>query len=137
MADKEHWSVDKRIPLAKGNPQTGQYKVFEFTMDYLYLYTPPKEGALGSLDFTGSLKTNYIYWYSGGYAALTIWIYLLDANGSVLERRILYDVNYRRERYKQKGSFKLSMDTPVQTEGISFSHLAPPWRSGNWGGGTG
>lgn len=108
----------KRVPLVKGSQQTGEWKVFEFIMDYKYLYTPSKEGAPGSIRFSGSLKKS-----GGSLDSLSIWIYLLDGNGRVLERKSLYDSGFKAERH-MKRSFTVTLATPPETAGISFKHVA-------------
>ena len=108
----------KRVPLVKGSQQTGEWKVFEFIMDYKYLYTSSKEGAPGTIKFSGSLKKS-----AGGLDSLSIWIYLLDGNGRVLERKSLYDSGFKAER-SMKRSFTVTLATPPETTGISFKHLA-------------
>ena len=108
----------KRVPLVKGSQQTGEWKVFEFIMNYEYSYTPSKEGAVGLIKFSGSLKKS-----GGGIDGLTIWIYLLDGNGRVLERKSLYDSGFKAERH-MKRSFTVTLATPPETTGISFKHLA-------------
>ena len=111
-------TADKRVPLVKGSPQTGKWEVFEFAMDYKYLYTQPKEGTLGSIEFSGSLKKS-----AGGLDSLSIWIYLLDGNGMVLEKKSIYDSGYKAERY-MKRSFTVTLAVPPETAGISFTHMA-------------
>jgi len=108
----------KRVPLAKGSQQTGEWKVFEFIMDYKYFYTPSKEGAVGLIKFSGSLKKS-----GGSLDGLTIWIYLLDGNGRVLDRKSIYDSPYKAERYKER-SFNVTLAAPPETTGISFKHVA-------------
>lgn len=109
--------ADKRVPLVKGSQQTGEWKVFEFIMNYEYFYTPSKEGAVGLIKFSGSLKKS-----GGGIDGLTIWIYLLDGNGRVLERKSLYDSGFKAERH-MKRSFTVTLAAPPETTGISFKHL--------------
>ncbi len=110
--------ADKRIPLVKGIPQTGKWEVFEYAMNYKYLYTQPKEGTLGSIELSGSLKKS-----PSGLDSLSIWIYLLDGNGRVLDRKSIYDSPYKAERY-MKRSFTVTLAAPPETTGISFKHLA-------------
>ena len=80
----------QRVPLVKGSQQTGEWRVFEFIMDYQYLYTPSKDGAPGSLKFSASFKKT-----AGRLAGLTIWIYMVDSNGRVLDRKSIYDSPYK------------------------------------------
>ena len=115
----------KRIPLVDGSQRTGAWKVFEFGMDYKYLYTPSKEGGPGSINFSGSLKKS-----EGSLDGLTIWIYLLDGKGTVLDRKSIYDSGYKAERY-MKRSFTLTLATPPETTGISFAHMAIESSGGN------
>ncbi len=109
--------ADKRVSLVKGSPQTGKWEAFEYVMNYEYLYTQPKEGTLGSIEFSGSLKKS-----AGGLDSLSIWIYLLDGNGMVLEKKSIYDSGYKAERY-MKRSFTVTLAVPPETAGISFTHM--------------
>ena len=110
-------TADKRVPLVKGSPQTGKWEVFEFAMDYKYLYTQPKEGTLGSIEFSGSLKKS-----TGGLDSLSIWIYLLDGNGRVLERKSIYYSGHKAGHMGR--SFTVTLAVPPETAGISFTHMA-------------
>ena len=72
--------VNKRIPLVKNESQTGRWEAFEYSMNYKYLYTQPKEGAPGAIEFSGSLENS-----AGGLDSLSIWMYLLDESGRIME----------------------------------------------------
>ena len=109
--------ADKRVPLVKGSQQTGEWRVFEFIMDYKYLYTPSKAGAPGSIKFSGSFRKS-----GGRLDGLTIWIYLLDGNGRVLDRKSIFDSPYKAERYMER-SINVTLATPPETTGISFRHV--------------
>jgi hypothetical protein len=104
--------------LVKGIPQTGKWKVFEYAMNYKYLYTQPKEGTLGSMELSGSLKKS-----PSGLDSLSIWIYLLDGNGRVIEKKRIYDSGYKKGRYMER-SLTVTLAVPPETAGISFGHMA-------------
>ena len=110
--------AEKRIPLVKGTPQTGKWKVFEYAMNYKYLYTQPKEDTLGSIELSGSLKKS-----PSRLDSLSIWIYLLDGNGRVLEKKRIYDSGYKKGRYMER-SLTVKLTVPPETAGISFGHMA-------------
>ena len=86
-------------------------------MDYKYLYTQPKEGTLGSIEFSGSLKKS-----AGRLDSLSIWIYLLDGNGRVLEKKSIYASGYKTGHMGRSGTITLAV--PPETAGISFTHMA-------------
>lgn len=110
--------ADKRVPLVKGSPQTGKWEAFEYAMDYEYLYTQPKEGTLGSMDFSGSIKKT-----PGGLDSLAIWIYLLDGNGRVVEIKSIYDSGFKTKKHV-RGPFTVTLAISPETAGISFAHTA-------------
>ena len=111
--------ADKRISLVKGGPQTGTWKTFDYEMKYTYRYSQPQEGAPGSLEFSASLEAS-----SGGLDSLAISIYLLDGNGRVLKIESLYDSGYKESRYFHDRSFTVTLATPPETAGISFTHTS-------------
>jgi len=112
--------ADKRVPLVKGSLQTGKWKVLEYTMDYKYLYTQPKEGTLGSIEFSGLLKKS-----PSRLDSLSIWIYLLDGNGRVLEKKSMYNSGYKMGRYMERSlTLTVTLAVPHETAGISFGHMA-------------
>lgn len=110
-------AADKRVPLVKGIPQTGKWEVFELTMYYKYLFTQPKEGTLGSIEFSGSLIKS-----AGRLDSLSIWTYLLDVNGRILEKKTIYYSGHKARHMER--SFTITLAVPPETAGISFTHLA-------------
>ena len=111
-------SADKRIPLVKDSSQSGEWKAFEYTMQYSYTFTQPEDGTPGSIELSGFLQKT-----GGGLDGLTIWLYLLDGNGMILERKIAYNADFKSERYMER-EFTVTLDTPPETVGISFAHVA-------------
>ena len=110
--------ADKRIPLVKNESQTGRWETFEYAMNYKYLYTQPKEGVPGAIEFSGSLKKS-----AGGLDSLSIWMYLLDKNGRIMEIKSIYDSGYKAPRHMAR-SFSVTVAAPPETAGISFAHTA-------------
>ncbi len=110
--------ADKRVPLVKGSQQTGRWEAFEYAMNYSYLCTQPKEGTLGSMEFSASLEKS-----AGGLDSLSIWMYLLDGNGRVMDIKSIYDSGYKEKRYTDR-SFDVTLAVPPETAGISFAHTA-------------
>jgi hypothetical protein len=109
--------VDKRIPLVKKGAQTGRWEAFEYAMNYKYLYTQPKDGAAGAMEFSGSVEKS-----AGGLDSLSISIYLLDGNGRILAVKDIYDSGYKQRR--MDSSFSVTLAPPPDTAGISFAHTA-------------
>ena len=107
----------KRIPLVKGSSQSGEWKAFEYIMHYTYLYTQPENDTPGSIELSGFLRKS-----GGGLDSLTIWVYLLDGNGRVLERKSIYDSGHKARHMGR--SFTVTLDVPPETAGISFTHMA-------------
>lgn len=110
--------ADKRIPLVKGSTQTGRWQAFDYGMNYTYIFTQPKAGAPGSLEFSASLEKT-----SGGLDSLSIWIYLLDGSGRVLKIESLYDSGYKGSRHMDR-SFTVTLAVPPGAAGISFTHTS-------------
>jgi hypothetical protein len=109
--------VDRRIPLIKKGPQTGRWEAFEYAMNYKYLYTQPKDGAAGAMEFSGSVEKS-----AGGLDSLSISIYLLDGNGRIVAVKDIYDSGYKQRR--MDSSFSVTLAPPPDTAGISFAHTA-------------
>ena len=107
----------KRIPLVKSESQTGRWEAFEYAMNYKYLFTQPKEGAPGAIEFSASLEKS-----AGGLDSLSIWMYLLDKNGRIMEIKSIYDSGYKARRMGR--SFSVTLAAPPETAGISFAHTA-------------
>jgi len=107
----------KRIKLVKSGPQTGRLEAFDYSMNYKYLYTQPNGGTMGAMEFSASLEKS-----SGGLDSLTIWVYLLDGSGRILETKNIYDSGYKARRMER--SFSVTLETPPETAGISFAHTA-------------
>ena len=110
--------ANKRISLVKNESQTGRWETFEYAMNYKYLYTQPKEGVPGAIEFSGSLEKS-----AGGLDSLSIWMYLLDKNGRIMEIKSIYDSGYKAAR-RMTRSFTVTLAAPLETAGISFAHTA-------------
>ena len=110
--------VDRRISLVKSGSQTGRWEAFEYSMNYKYLYTQPKEGAPGAIEFSASLEKS-----AGGLDSLSIWMYLLDGNGRIMETKSIYDSGYKAASRMDR-SFSVTLAAPPETAGISFAHTA-------------
>lgn len=109
--------ANKRISLVKNESQTGRWEAFEYAMNYKYLYTQPKEGVPGAIEFSASLEKS-----AGGLDSLSIWMYLLDKNGRIMEIKSIYDTGYKARRMGR--SFSVTLAAPPETAGISFAHTA-------------
>jgi hypothetical protein len=109
--------ADRRIQLVKNSPQTGRWEAFEYALNYKYLYTQLKENAIGSIEFSASLEKS-----AGRLDSLSIWVYLLDATGRVIEIKKIYDSGYKEKDMDQ--SFSLKFAAPPESASISFAHTA-------------
>jgi hypothetical protein len=109
--------AEKRVPLVKDVPHTGNWQAFEYAMDYRYRYIPSKEGDSANLEFSASLERS-----STGLDSLSIWIYLLDGDGRVMAVKSLYDSGYKGGPMER--SFSVTLTVPADTSGISFYHTA-------------
>ena len=110
-------SADRRIHLVKDSSQSGEWKAFEYTMQYSYTFTQPEDGTPGSIEFSGALIRT-----GGRLDSLSIWIYLLDGSGTVLEKKSIYSSGHKTRT--MGSSFTVTLAAPSETAGISFTHVA-------------
>jgi hypothetical protein len=114
--------ADKRVQLIQGGPQSGRWKTFDFAMDYTYLFTQTADGDFGSLELSASLEKT-----ARRLDRLSIRIYLLNADGEVIEVKRLYDSGYKDPGYMERSmgrTLTLRLVTPPETAAITFAHTA-------------
>ena len=107
---------ERRIPLFKDTFQEGSWESMDVALEYQYV---EKTGVI-QLSVTGKTKS----WYEH----LAVWVNLADAEGKVLEKKLIYNSVYRygKSRWiRIEKTFAL----PPGTTSIAFqSLLKPPGR---------
>lgn len=119
----------ERVQLVEGSPQTGTWKASEFVMNYEYLFSPAKEKESGMLEFSAFIEKS-----PARMDRLSVWIYLLDANGEVIELKRLYDSGYKDPAYMEKSlarKLTVMVPAPPETAAISFAYTAAAWTGGS------
>jgi hypothetical protein len=119
----------ERVQLVEGSPQTGTWRTSEFVMNYEYVFSPAKAKESGVLEFSAFIEKS-----AGRLDRLSVWIYLLDANGEVIELKRLYGSGYKDPAYMEKSlarKLAVKVPAPSETAAISFAYAAAPWTGGS------
>jgi hypothetical protein len=119
----------ERVQLVEGSPQTGIWRASEFVMNYEYLFSRAKEKDSGVLEFSAFIEKS-----AARLDRLSVWIYLLDANGEVIELKRLYGSGYKDPAYMEKSlarKLTVTVPAPPETTAISFGYTSAPWSGGS------
>lgn len=120
--------ADRRVQLVEGSPQTGTWRASEFVLSYEYLFTPAKENGLGMLEFSAFIdKTAF------RLDSLSVWLYLLDADGKVVALKRLYASGYKDPAYMEEALARrltFMVPAPPETVAISYDYSASVWSGG-------
>lgn len=119
----------ERVQLVEGGPQTGTWRVSEFVINYEYVFSPAKEKESGMLEFSAFIEKS-----AARLDRLSVWIYLLDANGGVIELKHLYNSGYKDPAYMERSlarKLTVMVPAPPETAAISFAYTAAAWTGGS------
>lgn len=119
----------RSVQLVEGSPQTGTWAASEFVMHYEYLFNRAKENDFGLLEFSTFIEKT-----ATRLDSLSIWLYLLDANGKIVELKRLYASGYKDPAYMEKSLARrltTRVPAPPETVTISFAYTAAAWNGGS------
>jgi hypothetical protein len=119
----------ERVQLVDGGPQAGTWRVSEFVMNYEYVFSPAKEEESGMLEFSAFIEKS-----AARLDRLSVSIYLLDANGEVIELKPLYDSGFKDPAYMERSlarELTVMVPAPPETAAISFAYTAAAWTGGS------
>ncbi len=108
-----------RIPLSQDASNQGTWESSDVSLDYQYV----RQGEKITLTFQGRAKAKY--------DQLIVRVAFLDAQGNILDRKIVYNSGYRGElsrskKYRKK-RFEKSFEIPPQTTHMAFQSLLKPY----------
>ena len=108
-----------RIPLSQDASNQGTWESSDVSLDYQYV----RQGEKITLTFQGRAKAKY--------DQLIVRVAFLDAQGKILDRKIVYNSGYRGElsrskKYRKK-RFEKSFEIPPQTTHMAFQSLLKPY----------
>jgi len=111
-------SVDQRILIADEGKSHGSYKSGGLTLQYSY--------SIVGEDMTLTGNANY----RGGVDSLEVRLLFLDANGTILQQKLIYYSGYRVDSsWGEDSTFQKTFAVPPGAAGISFNYLAQPRHS--------
>jgi hypothetical protein len=119
----------ERVQLVAGSPQTGTWRASEFVMNYEYVFSRAKEHDSGVLEFSAFIEKS-----TARLDRLSVWVYLLNANGEVIELKRLYDSGYKDPAYMGESlarKLTVMVPAPPETAAISFAYTAAAWNGGS------
>ncbi len=110
---------ERRIPFADTQQADGTFEKGSITINYSY--------SLSGTNMTLNGKAHYL----GGADVLDIRVVFLDAQGAVIEQKLIYGTNYRASRGQQGDrTFEKTLAVPTRTTAFSFTYAAED-RSGH------
>lgn len=104
-----------RIALLEGGPYVGFWKTEDLSMHYRYLRYPENLELSGVVELANRLKYNFTT-----LEYLFLQVNLLDAEGKVLESKVVLTSDYR--HMIKKLPFKRSLELPPGITAIAFSY---------------
>ena len=108
-----------RIPLSQDASYEGTWESSDVSLDYNYV----RQAGTIKLSFQGRAKAKY--------DQLIVRVVFLDAQGNILDRKIVYNSGFRGElsrskKYRKK-SFTKTFELPPQTTHMAFQSLLKPY----------
>ena len=116
---KGSWiAEDDRISLRDGGPHKGNWQTRDLAIEYAYQQEAQKLQISGVVKLGGYLTTGF-----STLVHLTVDIYMLDANGVVLNSELIQNLGYRRYLADLgKMTFTSQLELPADTAAIAFGY---------------